>query len=140
MSITHRFANLSVNKKLALGFALVLLMTFFVTLAGIQSLGRMSVHNEKMGAITELYELVHQARFLRLQFEISRSAADAQALEQHIDRIEQYIGELKLQFNKPQNLALMGQELVALSDYRGAFRRLQQEPEGRQQVMQGCVS
>ncbi|MDP3814585.1 methyl-accepting chemotaxis protein [Pseudomonas sp.] len=130
MSTARHLTNLSVNKKLTLGFALVLLLTFMVTLAGLQSLDRLIVRSEKMGAIDELKEEVQQVRLLRLQYEISQSAQDASVVLQQLEQIERYIGQLNQQFSKPQNLAMLAQELQALGEFRTAFVQLQGQGDG----------
>lgn len=123
-------ANMSVMLKLALGFAVVLLLTAILAATGWFSLGKMIERTDRMTSITELGNRLDHLRRARLQYQLDRGdeqkgAAIQASLEQFVAKQKSLASELK----KPENLqklALIEQAStryqVALDTMREAYR------------------
>ena len=124
------FANISVMLKLALGFAVVLLLTAILAATGWISLGTMIDRSDRMTSITELGNRLDHLRRARLQYLVEKGDEQKGALIQ--TSLEQFVAQqkgLEKQLKNPQNLqklALIGQSStkyqVALNAMREAYR------------------
>ncbi|QKJ36619.1 methyl-accepting chemotaxis protein [Pseudomonas sp. MPDS] len=123
-------ANMSVMLKLALGFAVVLLLTAILAATGSFSLGKMIERTDRMTSITELGNRLDHLRRARLQYQLDRGDEQKGALIQA--SLEQFVAQQKSlakELRKPENLKKLAlieqastQYQVALNTMREAYR------------------
>ena len=123
-------ANMSVMLKLALGFAVVLLLTAILAATGWFSLGKMIERTDRMTSITELGNRLDHLRRARLQYQLERGDEQKGALIQA--SLEQFVAKQKSlasELKKPENLKKLAlieqastQYQVALNTMREAYR------------------
>ncbi|UQI29233.1 methyl-accepting chemotaxis protein [Pseudomonas bijieensis] len=128
--MNSRIANMSVMLKLALGFAVVLLLTAIVAATGWFSLGKMIERTDRMTSITELGNRLDHLRRARLQYQLDRGDEQKGALIQA--SLEQFVTQQKIlakELKKPENLNKLAlieqastQYQVALNTMREAYR------------------
>ncbi|BBH34227.1 methyl-accepting chemotaxis protein [Pseudomonas sp. St290] len=116
--------------KLALGFAVVLLLTAIVAATGWFSLGKMIERTDRMTSITELGNRLDHLRRARLQYQLDRGDEQKGALIQA--SLEQFVTQQKIlakELKKPENLNKLAlieqastQYQVALNTMREAYR------------------
>ena len=123
-------ANMSVMLKLALGFAVVLLLTAILAATGWFGLGKMIERTDRMTSITELGNRLDHLRRARLQYQVDKGDEQKGALIQA--SLEQFVAQQKSLANelkKPENLKKLAlieqasaQYQVALNTMREAYR------------------
>nr|WP_307571769.1 methyl-accepting chemotaxis protein [Pseudomonas fluorescens] len=128
--MNSRIANMSVMLKLALGFAVVLLLTAIVAATGWFSLGKMIERTDRMTSITELGDRLDHLRRARLQYQVDKGDEQKGALIQA--SLEQFVAQQKSlakELKKPENLEKLAlieqasaQYQVALDTMREAYR------------------
>lgn len=128
--MNSRIANMSVMLKLALGFAVVLLLTAIVAATGWFSLGKMIERTDRMTSITELGNRLDHLRRARLQYQVDKGDEQKGALIQA--SLEQFVAQQKSlakELKKPENLEKLAlieqasaQYQVALDTMREAYR------------------
>lgn len=69
------FANISVMLKLALGFAVVLLLTAALAITGWTGLDTLIYRSDRMSSITELSDRLDQLRSARLEYEVEKATS-----------------------------------------------------------------
>jgi len=116
--------------KLALGFAVVLLLTAIVAATGWFSLGKMIERTDRMTSITELGNRLDHLRRARLQYQVDKGDEQKGALIQA--SLEQFVAQQKSlakELKKPENLEKLAlieqasaQYQVALDTMREAYR------------------
>jgi methyl-accepting chemotaxis protein len=116
--------------KLALGFAVVLLLTAILAATGWFSLGKMIERTDRMTSITELGNRLDHLRRARLQYQLDRGDEQKGALIQA--SLEQFVAQQKSlakELRKPENLKKLAlieqastQYQVALNTMREAYR------------------
>ncbi|WP_249044073.1 methyl-accepting chemotaxis protein, partial [Pseudomonas palleroniana] len=116
--------------KLALGFAVVLLLTAILAATGWFSLGKMIERTDRMTSITELGNRLDHLRRARLQYQLDRGDEQKGALIQA--SLDQFVAKQKSLANelrKPENLKKLAlieqastQYQVALNTMREAYR------------------
>ncbi|RUP81780.1 methyl-accepting chemotaxis protein, partial [Corynebacterium propinquum] len=118
--------NVSVNRKLGVGFGLVLILTLLITFTGWTGLSNVTSRGDKLGFISSLNSLTKDLRLARLDFEMRRGEQGTDAvnglrtplasgLKTALDLIEQ-----------PNDKALVEQQLEALNQYKKAFAAMVQ--------------
>nr|WP_160285660.1 methyl-accepting chemotaxis protein [Pseudomonas knackmussii] len=125
------FSNLTVNRKLAIGFGLVLLLTLLIAVTGWLNLNNLISRGDKLGEISHLLGMTKDLRTARLKFQASRAPADAKLVEDAIaqlDRQQQLVGS---QLSDPIDLDKVAQQAKLTAEYRTLFKGLQKSFDGR---------
>ncbi|HBB79729.1 chemotaxis protein [Stutzerimonas xanthomarina] len=88
------FTNLSVGKKLLLGFATVLLLTLAVAGTGFYALDSNVTRTVHMNQLARVDAAIRTARALERDYALTRSEASASALREAMDRLNGHLDEL----------------------------------------------
>ena len=121
------FANLSVMLKLALGFAVVLVLTTLLAVTGWSSLSKMIDRTDRMTSITELNTRLDHLRRARLQYLVEKGDEQKGALIQA--SLEQFLAQQKLltqQLKLPENLQKLAQIGEASTRYQTALNAMRE--------------
>ena len=85
--LAEKLGNVSVNRKLSVGFGLVLLLTLLITFTGWTGLGDVISRGDKLGFISSLNGLTKDLRLARLDFDMRRG-------EQGTDKVDGLLARL----------------------------------------------
>jgi len=121
------FANLSVMLKLALGFAVVLVLTTLLAVTGWSSLSKMIDRTDRMTSITELNTRLDHLRRARLQYLVEKGDEQKGVLIQA--SLEQFVAQQKLlaqQLRSPENLQKLAQIGEASTRYQAALNAMRE--------------
>ena len=121
------FANISVMLKLALGFAVVLLLTAALAITGWTGLDTLIYRSDRMSSITELSDRLDQLRSARLEYEVEKGdeqkgALIQTALDQFIAKQKRLVDELKT----PANLRKLDHVEQASAKYQMALNAMRE--------------
>ncbi len=116
------FGNISVTRKLALGFGLVLLLTMALAFVGWTSLGSVVQRSERMTDVNELTHTLTDLRVARLQYLLSNGgAAEGEQVQQQIRVLSQRQQEILPHFQNPENIRLIKQQIELIEQYQQAY-------------------
>jgi methyl-accepting chemotaxis protein len=111
------FANISVNKKLALGFGVVLVLTALLAVVGWNSLGKMTYRSDRVADINKLGQKLTDLRVSRLQYMLSNGdTTAAQNVQTALDAFKAQQQYLQNTFSNPLNvpsIKAMGEQINA---------------------------
>ncbi|WP_374045859.1 methyl-accepting chemotaxis protein [Pseudomonas sichuanensis] len=131
--LNRMLGHLSVRLKLAMGFALVLLLTLLTTLTGWQALGDAIDRSEKLSQIAQLNELSKDLRAERITFRVLSDDQSRTQLAQTIKQLETLIETMRPRYLSPENVRLIAEKRDLVERYRADFEKLQQAVATRQQ-------
>ncbi|NCE89461.1 methyl-accepting chemotaxis protein [Pseudomonas sp. L13] len=124
--LAEKLGNVSVNRKLSVGFGLVLLLTLLITFTGWTGLGEVINRGDKLGFISSLNGLSKDLRLARLDFDMRRGeqgTSTVDGLLAHLDSGLKTAAEL---IEQPDDKALVEQQQEALNQYKKAFAAMVQ--------------
>nr|WP_145007719.1 methyl-accepting chemotaxis protein [Pseudomonas psychrotolerans] len=121
--MTRWFGNVSVGKKLALGFSAVLLLCLALGLVGWSAIGKLSWRMDVMGKVNVLQQEVSalgldHAEYLRSVGEPEK----AQAVQATLKRIDAGYAALDAVMTKPVNREILERFAKAVTEYRDKFK------------------
>jgi len=118
------FGNISITKKLALGFGLVLLLTSALAIVGWTSLGSVVQRSERMTDVAKLTAALTNLRVARLEFLVAEgAAAEGEVLQQRIRQLIQGQQDMLPKFRNPENQRLLKQQIERVENYQQLFDR-----------------
>ena len=115
------FANLAVNRKLGIGFGLVLLLTVITAAIGWRGLSSLTDRGDKLGAISQISGLSKDLRIHRLQFAAQRTGENAAEVNHTVDALDQSIVAARHLLTIPEDTAALDKAAQAIGVYRSAF-------------------
>ena len=130
--LADKLGNVSVNRKLGIGFGLVLLLTLLITFTGWTGLSGVMSRGDKLGFISSLSELTKDMRLARLQYEMRRGEGGPGAVNDLLDKLGSGLQEARKLIEQPADVALIDQQLAALSQYRQGFNTMTQADANRE--------
>ena len=119
--LAEKLGNVSVNRKLGIGFGLVLILTLLITFTGWTGLGEVISRGDKLGFISSLTGLTKDLRLARLDFETRRGEQGTGAVNDLITQLENGLKTAESLIEHPDDKALVEQQLDALNQYKKAF-------------------
>ncbi len=115
----HWLANVSVAKKLMIGFGLLLVMSLLIFWSGWSSISGLSYRMDRMGAVNKLMDDMGDMRLARGDYLQSQGNVDnAKALDAKIETTAQTLAGLKAFFTTPFNLKHLDDMTQSLQAYR----------------------
>jgi len=119
--IAQRLGNVSVSRKLTIGFGLVLLLTLIITATGWSSVSSLIDRGDKLAKISQISEQTMELRTARMAYESQSNADTAKAVMTALDKLD---GDLKIAYARisgADDLKLLDAQIQAAADYRRAF-------------------
>lgn len=119
--IAQRLGNVSVSRKLTIGFGLVLLLTLIITATGWSSVTSLIDRGDKLANISQISEQTMELRTARMAYESQSNADTAKAVMTALDKLD---GDLKTAYARisgADDLKLLNAQTQAAADYRRAF-------------------
>ncbi|MCF5411866.1 methyl-accepting chemotaxis protein, partial [Pseudomonas syringae] len=123
--MNSRFANISVNMKLALGFGTVLFFTAVLALVGWTSLDKLIYRTDRIGDITRLSDNLTNLRVARLQYMLTDGdETAAQNMQSKLDVFKAQQQSLLVSFNNPVNLKPLRELADITRDYEASLNSM----------------
>ena len=119
--IAEKLGNVSVNRKLGIGFGLVLLLTLLITFTGWTGLSGVMSRGDKLGFIASLNDLAKDLRLARLDYEMRRGDQGPGAVNDLLNQLDTGLKTARTLIEQPADSAMIDQQLAAVSEYKQAF-------------------
>ncbi|ATE80115.1 methyl-accepting chemotaxis protein [Pseudomonas frederiksbergensis] len=130
--LAEKLGNVSVNRKLGIGFGLVLLLTLLITFTGWTGLSGVISRGDTLGFISSLNELTKDLRLARLDYDMRRGEQGPGAVNELIGKIDAGLKTARTLIEQPDDVALIDQQVAAISEYKRAFADLTQATVARE--------
>ncbi|MCU1748976.1 methyl-accepting chemotaxis protein [Pseudomonas sp. 6D_7.1_Bac1] len=130
--LAENLGNLSVNRKLGIGFGLVLLLTLLITVNGWMGMSSIISRGDKLGYISSLNELTKDLRIARLDYEMRRGEQGPAAVSDLLGKLDTGLQSALKMIEQPANVAMLNQQLEAVSEYKHAFADMTQATANRE--------
>ena len=130
--LAHTLGNISVNRKLSLGFGLVLLLTLLITATGWNGLVSVIDRGDKLANISKIIALTKDLRIARLDYEKDRGEHGPAQLNARLTELDEALETSRRQLTQPADIALVQQQLAAVADYRRAVTEITQATQARE--------
>lgn len=124
--LAEKLGNVSVNRKLGVGFGLVLILTLLITFTGWTGLSNVTSRGDKLGFISSLNSLTKDLRLARLDFEMRRGEQGTDAVNGLLTQLDSGLKTALDMIERPNDKALVEQQLEALNQYKKAFAAMVQ--------------
>ncbi|PVZ43129.1 methyl-accepting chemotaxis protein [Pseudomonas sp. CC120222-01a] len=129
---SQSLGNVSVNRKLGLGFGLVLLLTLAITFTGWQGLNSITERGDKLGNISVIHQYTQDLRIARQHYQRDRNDAAIGELEKALGNLERQISFMLGQIEQPTDRQRLQQQQAAVSQYQQAFNDIKQAGQRRE--------
>ena len=118
--------NVSVNRKLGIGFGLVLLLTLGITFTGWLGIDSVTSRGDKLGNISVIHQYTQDLRLARLGYERNRDDAAVAELEKALANLERQVQFMLGQIELPADRQRLDKQQDAVRQYQQAFAELKQ--------------
>ncbi|MHC8303785.1 methyl-accepting chemotaxis protein [Pseudomonas sp. PB3P13] len=119
--LAEKLGNVSVNRKLGIGFGLVLLLTLLITFTGWTGLSEVMKRGDKLGFISSLNDLSKELRIARQAYEMHRGEQGPEAVNELLGKLDSGLKTARTLIEQPSDVALIDQQLAAVAEYKRAF-------------------
>ena len=103
--LAHTLGNISVNRKLSLGFGLVLLLTLLITATGWNGLVSVIDRGDKLANISKIIALTKDLRIARLDYEKDRGEHGPAQLNARLTELDEALETSRRQLTQPADMA-----------------------------------
>ena len=124
--LAEKLGNVSVNRKLSVGFGLVLVLTLLITFTGWTGLGDVISRGDKLGFISSLNGLTKDLRLARLDFDMRRGEQGTDKVDGLLAHLDSGLKTAAELIEQPDDKALVEQQQEALNQYKKAFAAMVQ--------------
>ncbi|MET0847156.1 MAG: methyl-accepting chemotaxis protein [Pseudomonas sp.] len=124
--LAEKMGNVSVNRKLGIGFGLVLLLTLLITFTGWSGLTGVMSRGDKLGFIASLSDLTKDLRLARVDYDMRRGEQGPGAVNDLLSQLDGGLQTARKLIEQPSDVAMIDQQLAAVSQYKQAFIALTQ--------------
>ena len=126
--------NISVNRKLSLGFGLVLVLTLLIAAAGWNGLVSVIDRGDKLANISKIISLTKDLRIARLEYDRHPGEDTLAGVTGQLSALDNALEQSHKQLTSPEDLVLIEQQLNAVTEYKRAFTDLIQGSRPEQAV------
>ncbi|WP_296266256.1 methyl-accepting chemotaxis protein [Pseudomonas sp. UBA6562] len=130
--LSQLLGNISVNRKLAMGFGLVLLLTLVAAATGWMGLRNVIERGDKLGNISEVLQLTQDLRIARQQYQRKGNPDAITQMDATLDQLEQRLQGVSERLAQPADLQRVERQRAAVVEYRQAFDQLKQAAQRRE--------
>ncbi|GLO11653.1 methyl-accepting chemotaxis protein [Pseudomonas putida] len=134
--LNRKLGNISVAAKLALGFAVVLLLTLATTISGWRALDGAINRSQQLSEIGQINDLVKDLRAERITFRVLSDDTSKARIQQAIEQLERMLTTLQQRSNVDESRQLLTQKLQLLQQLREDFSELQKTVASRMTLRQ----
>jgi methyl-accepting chemotaxis protein len=122
----------SVNRKLGIGFGLVLLLTLSITLTGWQGISGVTNRGDTLGSISQLLEATLELRVARQAYQLKGDEASAQNLNNALAALDRQLQQVDQRIVLPDNQRRIEQQKDAARQYRQGLAEVEKAAQQRQ--------
>ncbi|RVD78527.1 methyl-accepting chemotaxis protein [Pseudomonas serboccidentalis] len=130
--LAENLGNVSVKRKLGIGFGLVLLLTLLITFTGWTGMGGIISRGDKLGFISSLNELTKDLRLARLDYEMRRGEQGPGLVNELLTKLDSGLQTARGLIEQPADAAKVDQQLAAVAEYKRAFADMVQAGASRE--------
>lgn len=130
--LAEKLGNVSVKRKLGVGFGLVLLLTLLITFTGWTGLSGVMSRGDKLGFIASLNDLTKDLRLARLDYEMRRGEQGPGAVNDLLGQLDTGLKTARTLIEQPADVTMIDQQLAAVSEYKQAFTAMTQAGANRE--------
>jgi len=124
--LAESLGNVSVKRKLGIGFGLVLLLTLLITFTGWTGMSGIISRGDKLGFISSLNELTKDLRLARMDYDMRRGEQGPGAVNELLAKLESGLQSARGMIEQPADAAMVDQQLAAVAAYKRAFGEMTQ--------------
>ncbi|WP_087499688.1 methyl-accepting chemotaxis protein [Pseudomonas sp. SID14000] len=124
--------NVSVNRKLGLGFGLVLLLTLAITLTGWHGMDSIIDRGDKLGNISVIQQYTQELRIARQHYQRQPDETSVAELEKALGNLDRQVQLMVGQIEQPTDRQRLEQQREAVRSYQQAFSELKQAGQRRE--------
>ncbi|WP_277760243.1 methyl-accepting chemotaxis protein [Pseudomonas sp. A34-9] len=124
--LAENLGNVSVKRKLGIGFGLVLLLTLLITFTGWTGMSGIISRGDKLGFISSLNELTKDLRLARLDYEARRGEQGPGTVTDLLGKLDSGLQTARSLIEQPSDAAMVDQQLAAVAEYKRAFADMTQ--------------
>ncbi|PWB26747.1 MULTISPECIES: methyl-accepting chemotaxis protein [Pseudomonas] len=124
--LAESLGNVSVKRKLGIGFGLVLLLTLLITFTGWTGMSGIISRGDKLGFISSLNELTKDLRLARMDYDMRRGEQGPGAVNEFLNKLESGLQSARGMIEQPSDVAMVDQQLAAVAEYKRAFGEMTQ--------------
>jgi len=129
--LNRRLGNISVGAKLALGFAVVLLLTLATTVSGWRALDGAITRSEQLSEIGRINDLVKDLRAERITYRVLADDASKAQIARILQQLDGMLTTLQQRSSIDQSRQMLTQKLQLLQRLRENFDALQRNVDSR---------
>ena len=130
--LAQSLGNVSVNRKLGLGFGLVLLLTLAITLTGWHGMDSIIDRGDKLGNISVIQQHTQELRIARQHYQRQRDEASVAELEKALTSLDRQVQLMLGQIELPADRQRLEQQREAVRIYQQSFNELKQAGQRRE--------
>nr|WP_312936626.1 methyl-accepting chemotaxis protein [Pseudomonas sp.] len=130
--VSQLLDNISVNRKLGMGFGLVLLLTLAAAFTGWTGLGSVIERGDKLGNLSQVLQLTQDLRITRQQYQRKGNEDAITQMDATLDQLEQQLQSVSERLAVPSDLQHVELQRQAIGEYRQAFDQLKQAAQRRE--------
>jgi len=130
--LAQSLGNVSVNRKLGLGFGLVLLLTLAITLTGWHGMDSIIDRGDKLGNISVIQQHTQELRIARQHYQRQRDEASVAELEKALTTLDRQVQLMLGQIEHPADRQRLEQQREAVRIYQQSFNELKQAGQRRE--------
>lgn len=119
--LAESLGNVSVKRKLGIGFGLVLLLTLLITFTGWTGMSGIISRGDKLGFISSLNELTKDLRLARMEYDMRRGEQGPGAVNELLAKLDSGLQSARGMIEQPADAAMVDQQLAAVAEYKRAF-------------------
>uniref|UniRef100_UPI0030D79972 methyl-accepting chemotaxis protein n=3 Tax=Pseudomonas TaxID=286 RepID=UPI0030D79972 len=124
--LAESLGNVSVKRKLGIGFGLVLVLTLLITFTGWTGMSGIISRGDKLGFISGLNELTKDLRLARLDYEARRGEQGPGTVNELLGKLDSGLQTAHTLIEQPSDAAMVDQQLAAVAEYKRAFADMTQ--------------
>ncbi|RAU46513.1 MULTISPECIES: methyl-accepting chemotaxis protein [unclassified Pseudomonas] len=128
----HRLGNISVGRKLAIGFGLVLLLTVIIMATGWSSISSLIERGDKLANISRISEQTMALRNARMAYESQSNAETAKVVMTALDTLDHRLKAAYARITGSDDLKLLDTQTQVAAEYRRAFGEMTQAIQVRE--------
>jgi Methyl-accepting chemotaxis protein len=130
--LTATLGNISVNRKLGLGFGLVLLLTLLITITGWKGLTSVIERGDKLANISQVIALIKDLRIARVTYDKNNGENGPGEVNDLLNKIgNQLVAANKLMV-QANDLSMSKDEIRAVEQYKSIFATIDEATRARE--------
>ncbi|WP_145279378.1 methyl-accepting chemotaxis protein [Pseudomonas sp. URMO17WK12:I11] len=137
--LNRKLGNISVAAKLALGFAVVLLLTLVTTISGWRALDGAIVRSQQLSEIGEINDLTKDLRAERITYRVLDDEQSKTRIGRILEQLSNMLTTLQQRSNVEESRQMLTEKLGLLQQLRDDFAELQRTANSRTTLRQALL-